>query len=522
MKGIIYTRVSSDEQVKGTSLDDQDFKCRQYCAEKGIEVVKLFKEEGASAKSADRKEFLNAINFCAKHKGEVEAFVVLRVDRFARNTEDHFSVRKILADYKVTLHSVTEPIGNNPIEKFMETLLAASAEFDNSIRARRCSDGMIAKVKQGIWPWKPPIGYKCLRNKSMGQKKTEPDQPDEQTFSIIQRSLKEYSTGMYSQSDIGRLLDHAGLSKITGKKSSLQLVDRILDRYLKFYTGILSNKIMGDDSEYAGLHKPMITREEMQKIIFLKSGGKISIKRERLNLTFPLKRTVLCNGCGGGLTGSSSSGNGGKYDYYHCYDKKCELLGKVIAKEDLEKDFMAYLDKVTPQKEFLAIFNASVLEEWKDQGQLFESQAILHEARLKVLQTKKKQVYTMRENQEYNAEEFKARKEEVENEIITENISRSESRIDQFDMEAALAYANHFITNISRQWFDCSPQLRARFQKLVFPEGIVYYRKEGFRTAKLGYIYTLNQQFFAQKSHMVDPTGLEPATPSLQMRCSTR
>ena len=522
MKGIIYTRVSSDEQVKGTSLDDQDFKCRQYCAEKGIEVIKLFKEEGASAKSADRKEFLNAINFCAKHKGQVEAFVVLRVDRFARNTEDHFSVRKILADYKVTLHSVTEPIGNNPIEKFMETLLAASAEFDNSIRARRCSDGMIAKIKQGIWPWKPPIGYKCLRNKSMGQKKSEPDQPDERIFPIIQKALKEYATGMYSQADIARLLEREGLTKLTGVRNSLQFVDRILSRHVKFYAGILSNTITGDDTEYEGLHQPMITREEMARVLFLKSGGKISIRRERLNQNFPLKRTVLCSSCNRPLSGSTSRGHGGRYHYYHCYNKQCELNGKVIAKEDLEKDFMKHLAKITPKEEFLAMFNASVLEEWKDKGMLFESQAVAHDSQIKKLEAKKKHIYTMRENQEYSAEEFKARKDEIENEILTANISRSEAKIDQFDIEGALAYANHFITNITRQWFDCSPHLRARFQKLVFPEGIVYYRKEGFRTSQLGYIYSLNQQFSDKTSDVVDRTGLEPATPSLQMMCSTR
>ena len=58
MKGIIYTRVSSDEQIKGTSLDFQEEICRNYCKDRGIEVLAVFREEGASAKSADRKEFL--------------------------------------------------------------------------------------------------------------------------------------------------------------------------------------------------------------------------------------------------------------------------------------------------------------------------------------------------------------------------------------------------------------------------------------------------------------------------------
>jgi DNA invertase Pin-like site-specific DNA recombinase len=198
IKGIIYTRVSSDEQVKGTSLDFQEEICRTYCREKGIEVMALFREEGASAKTADRAQFLRAIEFCRKNKNKVTAFVVAKVDRFARNTEDHFYVRKILFDYGVTLHSVSEPIGNNPAGKFIETVLAGTSEFDNAVRRQRSVDGMISKIGQGIFPWKAPVGYLCAQSKKHGEKKSKPDEPDPKIFPIIQRGLKEYAQGKCS------------------------------------------------------------------------------------------------------------------------------------------------------------------------------------------------------------------------------------------------------------------------------------------------------------------------------------
>src|SRR5665647_1715385 len=75
MKGIIYVRVSSEEQVKGTSLEHQDDLCRSYCQAKGIEVMGMYREEGASAKTADRKEFLRAIEYCRKNKGKVLSLI---------------------------------------------------------------------------------------------------------------------------------------------------------------------------------------------------------------------------------------------------------------------------------------------------------------------------------------------------------------------------------------------------------------------------------------------------------------
>ena len=128
----------------------------------------------------------------------------------------------------------------------------------------------------------------------------------------------------------------------------------------------------------------------------------------------------------------------------------------------------------------------------------------------------------MREDGDYTSEEFRARKEEVDNEIVAEKISLSESRIDQFDIEAALAYAKHFIMNLGRQWFDCPHDLRSRFQKLVLPEGIAYNRQESFRTAKLGCIFELNQQFAVSNSSLVDHTGFEPVASSMPWKRSTK
>lgn len=160
-RAIIYIRVSSDEQVDGTSLDYQESQCRKYCEDHGIEVVAVFREEGGSAKTAQRKEFLKAIEFCRKQKKKmpIHAFVVHKCDRFARNVEDHMMVKRKLQDFGTKLHSVTEPIGDSAMGKMFETMMSAFAEFDNSIRRQRCINGMSEKIKQGLWPWHAPCGY---------------------------------------------------------------------------------------------------------------------------------------------------------------------------------------------------------------------------------------------------------------------------------------------------------------------------------------------------------------------------
>lgn len=505
MKGIVYIRVSSDEQVKGTSLEFQEETCRKYCQDKGIEVLEVFREEGESAKDLsmhNRKEFLRALEFCRKNKGNVQFFVVLRVDRFARNTDDHFAVRKILIDYGVSLCSVTEPIGNKPAEKLFETMLAGFAEFDNAIRKQRCSDGMSTKLDQGIYPWKSPFGYACAHFKKRGEKKTHPDPPDEKTFPLIQRALKEFSKGLCSQTELARLLDTWGLAKIRGKKTTIQFMDRILGKYLKFYAGILVNPWTGEEIE--GLHKPMITKEEMYQIMLVRSGKARAIKRQKYSSDFPLRRTVTCGPCGRTLTASIPRGKGGRYYYYHCQNKNCPMFGKSIPKAELEKEFLEYLRKITPKEKFLTILKESVLTLWQERGKKFELEAKQYESRFAELEAKKKRICEMREDGSYTKEEFLERKQEIDNQVAAVKISMAECKIDQFDIEAALTYAITFIRDLGRQWFDLRPEIRPRFQKLIFPEGIPYTRNKGFGTPKLSILFELNQQSRGSKYHTVD------------------
>ena len=397
-------------------MENQEELCRGYCHNKGIKVVGLFREEGASAKTAERAVFLRAIEFCRKNKGKIDAFVVYKVDRFARNTEDHFYVRKMLIDYGITLHSVTEPIGNNPAEKFIETVLAGSAEFDNAVRKQRCVDGMSMRINQGIYPFKPPVGYDCQYTRKKGGKKNEPDKPNEELFPIIQKGLKLFSTGKYSQSEMITIFDKLGLAKTREEKTSYQFVSKIFNRYLKFYAGVLVNPWTNE--EIQGLHKPMITKEEMFKIQTLLSNKGLNVKHIRRNPNFPLRRTILCGHCGRPLTGSCSRGRNEKYSYYHCYNKNCSSYGKSISKKILEREFAEYLKSITPNNEFLECFKATVLDLWDEKASSFKDEAQKYEKQLCVLKEKRNRIFEMREDGSYTAEEFRQRKEEIENNMV--------------------------------------------------------------------------------------------------------
>jgi len=75
-------------------------------------------------------------------------------------------------------------------------------------------------------------------------------------------------------------------------------------------------------------------------------------------------------------------------------------------------------------------------------------------------------------------------------------------------MGSVLTYTTEFIGSIGQKWLVLPISWQRRLQKLVFPEGIPYFRNQGFGTAKLGYIFELIRTFGGQKSFSVDQRGI--------------
>lgn len=157
MKAAIYVRVSDDRQVDGTSLQSQEDVCRKFCRERGLEVVEVFKDEGESAKTANRPQF-QALMVYARG-GRISAVVVYKFSRFARNQEDHVTNSSRLRLRGVALLSATEPTGEGPFGRAVEGFMSVFNQLENDIRSENTVRGMKARLSSGRWQWKPPLGY---------------------------------------------------------------------------------------------------------------------------------------------------------------------------------------------------------------------------------------------------------------------------------------------------------------------------------------------------------------------------
>ena len=189
---VIYTRVSSKDQLEGYSLESQEKVCRDFAVKQNLEVLKVFREEGESAKTADRTQLRVMMKFCEKHRGKIGKLIIYKVDRLARKNVDYYALKVIFRKYGIVIQSATEPIEDDPTGKLMEGMLASMAEFDNDVRAQRTAEGMKTRLKNGLWGWGAPVGYKNTKDVT-GVKVIV---PDAQRAPVVHMIFEEYARGL--------------------------------------------------------------------------------------------------------------------------------------------------------------------------------------------------------------------------------------------------------------------------------------------------------------------------------------
>src|SRR5919202_2518451 len=127
MRCVIYLRVSTREQAErdlteeGFSIPAQREACLRHIADKRWSVVDEYSDRGESARTADRPQLQAMLARIAEER-DVDAVVVHKVDRLARNLEDHVAIRALLRRRGVVLVSVTENIEETASGRLVEDI----------------------------------------------------------------------------------------------------------------------------------------------------------------------------------------------------------------------------------------------------------------------------------------------------------------------------------------------------------------------------------------------------------------
>jgi len=201
-RAVIYTRVSDPTQIENNSLETQELSCKKAAESQGYSVVKIFREEGVSAKFIHtRPKIRELLDFCARKSNRISAVFVYKFDRFSRNMEEGLAAISFLAKYDVSVLSVMEKTDESAMGKAMRNIMMTLGQLDNELKGERVRENMQAAFRKGLWPFKVPVGYKRKYN-TKEQNKGIPPLPHPDLAPIITKMFQDAATGIYGKSQL--------------------------------------------------------------------------------------------------------------------------------------------------------------------------------------------------------------------------------------------------------------------------------------------------------------------------------
>lgn len=328
----IYVRVSSEMQIDNYSLDAQENACQSFAKLRDWQVVSVFREEGASAKSMERPVFQQMIQSAEQNLFDV--ILVHKLDRFSRKLKDMISIIDLFDDIDIALVSVTEQFDlSTPQGKMMVNVMGSVNQWYVDNLAQEISKGKRQRAKSGDWNGRLSYGYTTpsrlqnelselsvqFRRKEISQEQFREkvslledmldafaDAHDTQAITHAVDSLavlmafEQYSTGQYSFNQIADLLNEAGY-RCTSRDGTGLFSKTMISEMLrnKFYIGMTSYgaKVRGKQRQWMqGNHEAIISQE-----LFDKCQDVRALAAQRSNKTahnkkrpYPLSPMLIC------------------------------------------------------------------------------------------------------------------------------------------------------------------------------------------------------------------------------------
>ncbi len=509
-KAVIYCRVSHVKQRnEGDGLHSQEHRCREYAASRGYVVETVFNDDvSGGGDFMSRPGMVAMLRFLSHHKRDNYAVIFDDLKRFARDTEFHLVLRKRLATYNATVECLNFKFEDTPEGKFIETIIAAQGELERMQGRRQTIQKMKARVEQGFYVFKVPVGYRYEKSAGKGKVLVR----NEPLASSVQEALEGFASGRFhTQADVKRFLEaRPEFPKAASDAVRNQNVTNILKRPV--YAGLVEAPAWGVTLR-KGHHEPLITVATYHRIQERLTGGVKVPARKDIASDFPLRGFVLCADCGSPMTACWSVGRWkDRYPYYLCARRGCANYRKSIRRQVMEDEFQTLLEKLTPAADHLRTARAMIEGMLTHRHSSLRNDAQTHKRRLVEIERKIEQLVDRIADSDSpsitKAFENRIRKLETEKAVLGEKIADCG--------RAPKAHGEKVRTPLEFMASPCtlwnSPRLQDRRMvlRLAFAKRVSYARNEGFRTPEISFPFKFLEQISRGENVMASPRGVEP------------
>ena len=325
----VYIRVSTEDQAReGFSLGEQEEKLLQLCKFKELEVYKVYKDAGISAKDMEhRPQFQEMLK--DMKEGKLNYIVAYKLDRITRSVRDLEELISVLEQYNCFLLCDRDDVNTSTANgRFFVRMLTVLSQLEIEIVSERTKFGLNGAIKSGHIPGQRPFGYKSAEDKRMVI--------DNATRPYVEKIFDMYLEGKSFQQIANYFKENNIYPKKNWKDTTIQ---KIIDN--KIYMGDYEQyKRIGKQENlepivYMNVVEPIISRAKWEECQRQKERNQRTYTRDRVYTFF---QRLKCPNCSRIMKCKGSGGTKRKYMYYTC--EHCHINFNEDHVEHLLRDFI--------------------------------------------------------------------------------------------------------------------------------------------------------------------------------------
>lgn len=305
----VYIRVSTEDQAReGFSLGEQEEKLLQLCKFKELEVYKVYKDAGISAKDMEHRPQFQAMLKDMK-EGKINYIVAYKLDRITRSVRDLEELISVLEQYNCFLLCDRDDVNTSTANgRFFVRMLTVLSQLEIEIVSERTKFGLNGAIKSGHIPVQRPFGYTKSEDKKMIV--------DNATRPYIEKIFDMYLEGKSFQQIANYFKENNIYPKKKWRDTTIQ---KIIDN--KIYMGDYEQyKRIGKQENlepivYMNVVEPIISRAKWEECQKQKERNQRTYTRDRIYTFF---QRLKCPSCGRIMKCKGSGGSKRKYMYYTC------------------------------------------------------------------------------------------------------------------------------------------------------------------------------------------------------------
>ena len=493
-KAIALCRVSSDEQLKNNSLARQNESVMRMSEKLGVIIPEDYIWSGSISskcgRNMKRKDLMEIYNVCKKDKS-VKYIIVDEPDRFMRSIKEAFAWEAKFEEIDVKVMYTDEQLnGDDMLTKMQRFMKYFQAESSNEERARKTKAGHEKAIRDGRYPFVPPLGYR--RGLIRGVPEIDPVIGPLLRTQLI-RIANELASPTVALQDFNHSIWLDGLKKAPLKMDKWRAIC-----INPFYCGIIEVHKIVDASNPNGLHKQLITKEQHEKIVKVFDNKPKNQKGPNAdgNPLYPFNRMIIHANCPCNKSKYNkfvgvtiTNGQKKKYEKYKC--RGCNMY---ISRNKMREEIGGIAFSLMLTDEGLKALKRAL-------GLVFEMEAEDHSKRLAQLLTQYENAE--KESQKIGNIYFSEQQERIR-EDLKDRYLQALQRVDDYkdeicnlenaeDLEhdAFLDFALKFVDNLVQNILNLSPKNMRLCKQLLFPDGFYIDENKNVYTPKISPLYRL-------------------------------